>query len=112
MEFTNGIQSGLIAAVVFIALLGFGWWFDGHVEEIKDDADGFTWLLVVVGSFVTIIGIGLLDLVLDWNAGFISMAAFASSGLFMSIGAIKRYIVNRRRLKELAHNDAAQTLAK
>ncbi len=107
----NGMQSGLIAALLFIVLIVFGWRFDRYVADLKDDADGYTWLLVVVGSFVTIVGIGLLDLVLDWNAGLISLAAFASSGLFMSYGAISRYIVTRRRLKELAHHDAKKTLA-
>lgn len=108
----NGTQSGFIAAILFLGLIAFGWKFNRYVESLKDDADGFTWLLVVIGSFVTIVGVGLLDLVVDWNAGLISLAAFASSGLFMAYGAIQRYITARRRLKGLAHDDAKKTLAK
>lgn len=107
----NGLQSGIVSVIIFLALIGFGWRFDRYVAGLGADADGFVWLLVVVGSFVTIVGIGLLDLALDWNAGLISLAAFASSGLWMSYGAIKRYIVARRRLKVMAHDDAEQTLA-
>lgn len=107
----NGIQSGLIAVFIHVALIAFGWRFNQYVETLRDDADGFTWLLVVIGSAVTIAGIGLLDLVLDWNAGLISFSAFASSGLFMSYGAVNRYITARRRLKRMAHDDAQKTMA-
>jgi hypothetical protein len=107
----NGIQSGLIAALIFSALFYFGYWFNHYVEKTRDDADGFVWLLVVFGNFVTLIGIGLLDLALDWNAGLLGLAAFASSGVFMAYGAIHRYITARRRLKVMAKDDASQTLA-
>lgn len=104
-------QFGSIA-LIFMGLLAFGWWFNRHVvERLGSDADGFTWLLVVIGCGVTLVGTGLLDLVLDWNAGLIGLVAFAASGLFMSYGAIRRYITLRRRLKDMAHHDAAKTLA-
>lgn len=107
----NGMQSGLNAAIIFIALFIFGWWFNRRIEKIGVDGDGFVWLMVVIGTSVTLVGIGLLDLTLDWNAGLIGFAAFACSGLFMVGGDVQRYISRRRRMKEMAQNDAPKTLA-
>lgn len=103
----NGHLSGIYSALILLALLGFGWCFDARVEQAGDDADGFTWLLVVIGCSVTLVGIGLLDLFLNWNAGLIGLMAFAASGFFMCYGAIMRYIKMRRRLKDLIKNDGA-----
>jgi len=97
----NGMQSGALSAVILVGLLAFGYWFNRKVERLGSDADGFTWLLVVIGTSVTLIGIGLLDLLLDWNAGLIGLTAFAASGFFMCYGAIMRYVILRRRLKDL-----------
>lgn len=52
----NGTQSGLVTAMIFTALIIFGCYFDRYVAGLKEDADGFTWLLVVFGSFITIGG--------------------------------------------------------
>lgn len=108
----NGMLSGLITAVILIALVFFGYWFNLRVEALGPDADGFTWLLVVIGVSVTIVGIALIDLLVNVNAGLLSLVAFACSGFFMVYGAVTRYITLRRRLKELAKHDAPQTLAK
>ena len=97
----NGMQSGALSAVILVGLLAFGYWFNGKIEQAGTDADGFVWLLVVIGTSVTLIGIGLLDLLLDWNAGLIGLTAFAASGFFMCYGAIMRYVILRRRLKDL-----------
>jgi hypothetical protein len=107
----NGLQSGALSVVIFLALFAFGWWFNRKVERLGSDADGFVWLLVVIGCSVTLIGIGLLDLFLDWNAGLLGLAGFAASGFFMCHGAVMRYIRLRRRLKDLA-KDEAKALAK
>lgn len=107
----NGTLSGALAAVIFGGLFTFGWWFNRKVESLGTDADGFVWLLVVIGTLVTLLGIGLLDLLVEWNAGLLGLAAFAASGFFMCYGAIMRYITLRRRMKELAKNDAQETLA-
>lgn len=107
----NGMQSGVISAAILLGLLFFGYWFDGQVEQWGADAEGFTWLLVVVGNSVTLLGIGMLDLVLEWNAGLIGLAAFAASGFFVALGSIRRYVELRRRLKVMARNDKAQGLA-
>jgi hypothetical protein len=103
----NGTLSGALSVLIFLGLFGFGWWFNRKVEQAGTDADGFVWLLVVIGTSVTLAGIGLLDLLLSWNAGLIGLAAFAASGFFMCYGAIMRYITLRRRLKDLAKDDAA-----
>lgn len=107
----NGTLSGALSAGIFILLFLFGWWFNRRIEKLGIDADGFTWLLVVIGNTVTLIGIGLLDLLLDWNAGMLGLAAFAASGLHMASGAVIRYITLRKRLNEMARDDAAKTLA-
>jgi hypothetical protein len=107
----NGTLSGIYSAAVFLALFAFGWCFNRRIERLGADADGFVWLLVVIGCSVTLIGTGLLDLVLDWNAGLLGFAAFAASGFFMCYGAVVRYIALRRRLKDIARNDAPKTLA-
>ena len=106
-----GTLSGILSAIIFAILFVFGWWFNRQVEKWGQDADGFTWLLVVIGTLVTLAGIGLLDLFLNWNAGLLGLAAFAASGFFMCYGAVIRYVDLRRRLKEIAQHDAAKTLA-
>ena len=108
----NGALLGAFSVLIYGALLIFGWWFNQQVEKWGSDADGFTWLLVVVGTLVTLAGIGLLGLVLDWNAGLLGLSAFAASGFFMCYGAVRRYVNLRNRLKDLARNDAPKTLAK
>lgn len=107
----NRIENGALSALILAGLAAFGWWFNRQVERIGADADGFIWLLVVIGNAVTLAGIGLLDLVLDWNAGLIGLLAFAASGLCMVCGAVQRYVTRRRRLVEMARNDAKKTLA-
>lgn len=108
----NGMLSGALSVLIYVGLLVFGWWFNHRVERWGMDADGFTWLLVVIGTFVTLVGIGLLDLFLDWNAGLLGLSAFAASGFFMCSGEVQRYVILRRRLKEMAQHDASKTLAK
>lgn len=106
-----GSLSGLFSAVVLISLLIFGYWFNSQVEKWGTDAEGFTWLLVVIGTLVTLAGIALLDVFLDWNAGLLGLMAFASSGFFMCLGAVRRYVDLRNRLKVMARHDTPQTLA-
>jgi hypothetical protein len=107
----NGTLSGALTAAIYIILILFGWWFNRQVEKWGTDSDGFTWLLVVIGTLVTLVGIGLLDLLLDWNAGLLGLSAFSASGFFMCYGAVRRYVTLRNRLKEMARHDAAKTLA-
>ena len=106
-----GMLSGFYAALTLAFLLLFGYWFDSQVKKWGSDAEGFTWLLVVIGTLVTLAGLGLLDLFLDWNAGLLGLAAFSASGFFMCLGAVRRYVEMRNRLKEMARHDASQTLA-
>ena len=75
-----------------ILLSIFAIWFNAKIEKLGPTAEGYAWLEVLVGVFVTLIGIGLLDLVLPhWNAFFISLMAFAASGWPMIVGAYNRH---------------------
>lgn len=81
-----------VVAVILILLFAFSLWFNSKIEQLGPSAEGFAWLEVVIGVFVTLIAIGLLDLVLPhWNAFFIGLMAFVASGLPMSYGAYNRH---------------------
>lgn len=89
-----GMDLGTISVVVAILILLFVFavGFNNWIEKLGTSAEGFAWLEVVIGVFVTLIGIGLLDLVLpQWNAFFIGLMAFAATGLPMSLGAYNRH---------------------
>jgi hypothetical protein len=90
----NGTVLGTFSVVVVILMLlfVFALWFNSKIEKLGPTAEGFAWLEVVIGVFVTLIAIGLLDLVLpQWNAFFLGLIAFAASGLPMSVGAYNRH---------------------
>lgn len=89
------------AVLLLIGLYVYGWMYNRYIQSLGADLEGFTWLAVVVGVGVTLLGIGLLDVVLDWNAAFIGLIAFAASGFEMCRGAVARYIRLRRRLRSL-----------
>ena len=97
----NRYLSGAMILLILATLFAFGWWFNRYVTALGDDQEGFTWLLVVIGVTVTLVGLGLLDLFIDWNAAMIGFTAFAASGFEMIRGAVLRYIQQRRRLREL-----------
>lgn len=103
-------------ALLPAALLAFGWWYNGVVARLEktNKERGFLAVLVCIGSAVTvavitpIIGVG--------NALWV-FAAFAASGLPMTLGSISRYIEERhiseqqiremaRMGKEVSNNDA------
>ena len=90
-----------LALAVLAALWLFGFLYNRYIAALGTDLDGFTWLSVVIGVLVTLLGIGLLDLALPWNAGLISLLAFAASGFEMCRGAVLRYIQLRQRLRTL-----------
>jgi hypothetical protein len=97
----NVLLSGAITVAILAGLAAFSWFFNRYIERQGVDLDGFVWLLVVIGNLVTLAGVGLLDLVLQWNAGLIGLLAFAASGLPVSYGAFRRYIDRRRRLRDV-----------
>ena len=81
-----------VVAVILIVLSVFALWFNSKIEKLGPTAEGFVWFEVVIGVFVTLIGIGLLDLVLPhWNAFLIGLMAFVASGWPMIVGAYSRH---------------------
>lgn len=86
----------LILLVLLITSILYNKW----IEKVGALAEGWSWLLVVIGVSYTLIAIGLLDLVLDWNAGFIGLLAFAVSGFPMAYGGIQRYLDMQRRAQK------------
>jgi len=89
----NGMSLGAVSVVVNI-LLGLFFWayfYDRTIARMGVRGEGWAWLQVVFGVFVTLVGIGLLDVLLNWNAFFISLLAFSASGAPMCWGAWKRH---------------------
>ena len=81
------------------ALAGFGTYWNAYVarQEAHGADEGRTWLYVVIGCAVTQAGAGVIDLVVDWNAGLLGLLCFAASGTPMIIGALQRHEALRRR---------------
>src|SRR5690349_15302718 len=85
MEFINGMYFGSIsgALVILLSLLITSYFFNREIEKEGNRLEGWDWLLVVIGVTYTQVGIGLLDILLDWNAFFIGMLAYSVSGFPM-----------------------------
>lgn len=94
---------------VLALLVVFSWRYDKWIEKQGIDLEGYLWGAVVIGCAVTIVGIGILDLLLDWNAGFISALAFIASGSYMIKGGIVRHIEARRRIFSFLKGDEDDT---
>lgn len=96
------VQTFSALLMVFCALFVFGVAYNHFVAKLEaaGDAEGNTWLLVVVGVLVTIGGIAIVDELVDWNAGVVGLLAFAASGTPMSLGALWRHRKLKRREKE------------
>lgn len=88
-SFINGSTFGTISAClnILFLLLFASYFLNLWIDKSGNDAEGSSWKLVVIGVSYTLLGIGLLDKVLDWNAFFIGMLAFTVSGFPMSYGA-------------------------
>lgn len=93
MDFINGSTFGQISAVlnILFVLLIISYFFNRKIEKAGSEAEGWSWLLVVIGVSYTQLAIGLLDKILNWNAFFIGMLAYAVSGFPMMYGAYMRY---------------------
>jgi len=92
-DFINGSTFGQLSAtlnILFILLIA-SYFFNRRIEKAGSDAEGWSWLLVVIGVFYTQLAVGLLDAVLDWNAFFIGMLAYSVSGFPMMHGAYQRH---------------------
>ena len=105
MDFKFGNVFGEISVIINILLflLIFGYYYNKKVNELGHRAEGWVWLEDVIGVIVTQLGIGLLDIILDWNAFFIGMMAYTASGLPMIVGAFARYLEDRERARKAMH---------
>ena len=110
----NGHDLGMISEVLLVLffLSAFAFWLNAKIESLGTRAEGWTWVFVVAGVFVTLIGIGLMDLLLVWNAFFIGLLAFVFSGMPMIYGNVMRFIEMLERVRKAAKDDAEKTLAK
>lgn len=84
-------------AIVCLALFVFGLAYNALVDyaDRRGYLAGFTWLAVVFGVGMTLAGVVLAfwsEELQGWQFGWISLAAFASSGAPMAIGAVVRYV--------------------
>lgn len=97
-----GIDSGNVLAVLIVlwALFTTSYFFDCKITALGNKLEGLDWVLVVIGVSYTLIGIGILDLVLQWNAFFISALAFGVSGFPMMHGAAMRHNETKARARK------------
>lgn len=91
----NGSLFGALS--VYIGLFATSLFYDHCVAwlEVKRLADGRTAYLVVFGVAYTLLGLGLLDVFIDLNAGVLAVTAFIASGLPMIIGSVRRYTASK-----------------
>lgn len=89
----NGSDFGTVSAVmnVLVVLFILSYIYDRIIERMGPRGEGWAWMQVVIGVFYTLLAIGILDLLLPWNAFFIGFLTFAVSGTPMSYGAYMRH---------------------
>lgn len=81
-------------AITLVALFLFGWLYNHAVQWLERNGyeDGFTSLLVVGGTAVTLLGLA----AIDPHAAMWAIACFAASGTPMVLGSIWRYLQRRK----------------
>lgn len=91
-----GVDFGALSAA-FMGLILFGLGYNAALEwaEKAGYLEGFTWLWVAGGVFVTLCVVAVLNL----TAALLTLVCFVASGLFMAVGAIKRYVTAREAAK-------------
>lgn len=91
---TIGQGSGWIPVMAAILFL-FGFVYDRIVSWMERNGydEGYTAILVVVGTLVTLGGVALVD----WRAATLALGAFAFSGFWMVVGSWWRHVQARRR---------------
>lgn len=113
IELSLGIVSALFGLFLFGILFNFviGW------AKPKGFLEPYMALWVAAGTLVTILGISIIDKLVDWNAGLVALAAFAASGTPMIIGDAVRYVTKMQRelaalrRMELINGQTSETLA-
>lgn len=93
---------GALSAVL-LSLILFGLAYNAALERAEQNGylEGFMWLWVAGGVFLTLCAVA----VLDWRAALLTLLCFAASGLFMAVGAIKRYVTRREAAKHALRRD-------
>ena len=101
----NGIESGRLSEIsnVLLVLLIFGYLYNQKIEGLGHKGDGWQWLMVVIGVGVTQIGVGVLDVILGWNAFLLGLMAYSASRLPMIWGAVTRYVEAHDRARKAIH---------
>lgn len=91
-----GVDFGTLSAA-FMGLVLFGLAYNTVVEWAEQHGylEGFTWLWVAGGVFLTLCVVAVLDL----RAALLTFVCFVASGAFMAMGAIKRYVTAREAAK-------------
>lgn len=91
---------------ILIGLFVFGLGYDVVIEVgvRRKLTEGYTAILVVVGTLVTIGGIHFLSLYWDTSAALLALAAFAASGLPMVAGDVGRYLKLREQERKEMRN--------
>jgi hypothetical protein len=90
---TVGHDWGLLPVMAALLFL-FGFGYDrlvGWMERNGYD-EGYTAILVVVGTLVTLGGVALVD----WQAAVLALGAFAFSGFWMCVGSWWRHVQKRK----------------
>ena len=89
----NGIPFGTLQVIAVLTVLFlFAFFYDRWVAGMGASGEGLAWAQVVGGVFITLVAIGVLDVLLpDWNAFFTGLMAFAVSGFPMAFGAKTRH---------------------
>lgn len=105
----NGMQSGQLSESIniLLALVVFGYLYNLKIERLGHKGEGWEWLMVVIGVGVTQIGVGVLDMILGWNAFLLGLMAYAASGLPMIWGAVTRFVDAHDRARKAIHDDPA-----
>lgn len=109
----NGNDLGTVLGTVsiLITLFVFGRIYNQWIEKLGNKIEGFVWLTVVFGVVITQAFVGALDVMLDWNAFFLGMMAYAASGTWMVAGAIIRYLDDRDRARKAARDVVTEKMA-
>src|SRR5690554_1398126 len=111
MDATLPLRDPLLFAVILAALLMFGLWFNSYVERRVESADGeqpFTWVWVVTGTLVTLIGLA----IINWQAALLALICFTASGVPMIVGSINRHERRQEKRRRLMHLAASEELAR
>lgn len=84
---------GLISAV-YAALFVFGFVYNLVVTWLERNGydEGYTAILVVIGSLVTLGGAA----IIDWRGALVALGAFAASGFWMVAGSCWRHVRARQ----------------